>query len=84
MTATISVHLGLTEAIADVIKKIASCPQCASFWMCVLASWHCDCDIIEIVVFSAIGAYLSNWFGLLLSLLINKYEELWQKVNRKK
>ena len=30
--ATLIQHLGLSEAVAQVLSKVASCPQCLTFW----------------------------------------------------
>lgn len=40
-------------------------------------------DIVAAMGISIISAYLSNWFGLLLVWLNGKYNELWQRINRK-
>lgn len=81
--ATLSVHLGLAEAIMNVAKKIASCSQCATFWVTLIAlTVFCDGGVIVDVVVSVIVAYISNWFVLLLICLQQKYEKLWQKIKK--
>ena len=30
--ATLIQHLGLSEAVAQVLSKVAACPQCITFW----------------------------------------------------
>ena len=30
--ATLIQHLGLAESVAQVLSKVASCPQCLTFW----------------------------------------------------
>ena len=37
IAATLAQHLGLAEAIARVVDKVASCPQCFSFWVTMSA-----------------------------------------------
>ena len=83
--ATLSVHLGLFDAVLSVFKKIASCSQCATFWGTLTAlSVLCDGGIVVDVVLSIIAAYVSNRFVLLLMCAQYKYEKLWQKIKRLK
>lgn len=81
--ATVATHLGLPKAVAGVVSRICKCHKCLSFWMTLAVLMLIGCDIVAAMVLSIINAYLSNWFGLLLVLLNNKYNELWQRVNRK-
>lgn len=82
MLATLAHHLGLPEAIARVVLKVAKCPKCLSFWVALLVLVLVGCNVIIAVGLSLIAAYLSFWFGLLLGVLNRKYDELWQKLQR--
>lgn len=75
-------HLGLTEAVASVLSKIAKCHRCVVFWVTLIALALCCCNPLIAVGLSLINSYLSNWFGLLLIWLNHKYNALWEKLNK--
>lgn len=83
MVATLAVHLGLSKAIISVISKIALCSQCATFWLTLSVMIFCDASIVIGAVLAISVAYLSNFFVLLLMYINNKYDELWQKLQKK-
>lgn len=80
--ATMSQHLGLAEAIEKVIRKIASCPMCCSFWSCIIILLVYGCNPVIAVLLSLTAAYLSNWFVLALIVLQQLYDRLWQRLNK--
>lgn len=82
MLATLAHHLGLPEAIARVVLKVAKCPKCLSFWIALLVLVLVGCNVFVAIGLSLIAAYLSFWFGLLLGVLNRKYDDLWQKLQR--
>lgn len=84
ISAVLMQHLGLCEAIAEVIGKIARCHVCCCFWLTLAALLYSGCEIIAAISLSIIMAYLSNYFGILLMLTQKIYEKLWQKINKKK
>lgn len=84
IAATLIVNLGLGEAIAKVSGKILQCPLCLSFWGTMAALLYSGADIIVTVVLSIFMAYLSNFFGIVLMILNQWYDKLWQRNNRKK
>lgn len=84
IAATLIVNLGLGEAIAKVSGKILQCPLCLSFWGTMAALLYSGADIIVTVVLSILMAYLSNFFGIVLMILNQWYDKLWQRNNRKK
>ena len=81
--ATLATHLGLAKAIASVIARVMKCHKCLTFWLSIAVLLLVGCDIVAAMGISIISAYLSNWFGLLLVWLNGKYNELWQRINRK-
>jgi len=83
VNATIAVHLGLSVAIGKIVTKILSCPKCLTFWSSMLFLYLFGCNIFIAVVLSLLGAYIANWFALLLTKLNQKYYELWQRLNNK-
>lgn len=82
--ATIAQHLGLGEAVARVAHKIARCPKCISFWSVLVILVILNVHPIVALGLSLLCSYLSNWMGLLLMLLANIYNELWEKVNKER
>ena len=45
IAATLAQHLGLAEAIARVVDKVASCPQCFTFWVTMSALLYLGYDV---------------------------------------
>lgn len=84
MTATIAVHLGLPQTISNVVSRVCKCHKCLSFWVTLVILLLIGCNIIVSAMLSLAMAYMSNWFGLLLIWLNDKYNELWQRLNQKK
>lgn len=75
--ATLIQHLGLAEAVAQVLSKVASCPQCLTFWS-VLAVLVCmRCPPVGAALLSILAAYCSNWLLLLLLLLQRLFTRLY-------
>lgn len=79
IAATLIQHLGLSEAIAQVVSKIAQCNQCCTFWLVCAVLLYCHCDIIVSVMLSILMAYASNWFMLLLMFLQRLFTQLYEK-----
>lgn len=77
-------HLGLCEAIANVVCKVAKCHVCCCFWMTLAALLYSGCGIIAAVSLSIIMAYLSNFFSVFLMLMQKIYNRLWEKTSRMK
>lgn len=82
LAATLAVHLGLPEAIAEVVGKVAKCEKCTSFWATGAALWYGGADLTAIVALSILAAYLSHWIGLLLIVMQKIFTRLWQRVNK--
>ena len=81
-SVTLAVHLGLPEAIAEVVTKVAKCEKCACFWITAAALWYSGADLIVIAALSILAAYLSHWIGLLLIVMQKIFTRLWQRVNK--
>ena len=79
IAATLIQHLGLAEAVAKVVGKVAACNQCFTFWSALTSLLYCHCDVVVAVVLSIIMAYLSNWFVLLLLCLQRLFTRLYEK-----
>lgn len=77
--ACLAHHLGLSEAIARTVLKIALCPKCLTFWCVLFILVIFGCNILEALLLSILMAYLSHYFNLLLLAMNKLYEWLWQK-----
>lgn len=82
MLATLAQHLGLPEAVARVVLRVAKCPKCLSFWVALFVLVLSGCNVFVAIGLSLIVAYLSFWFGLLLGWLNRNYDQLWQKLQK--
>lgn len=80
--ACLAHHLGLSEAIARTVLKIAMCPKCLSFWSVLFILVIFDCSIFQALLLSISMAYLSHYFNLALLALNKLYDWLWQRGNR--
>lgn len=72
-------HLGLAQAIAEVVGKILGCSQCLTFWGVMVGLIYLGQDIITATFLAITMAYLSNWFGLLLLYLQRKFTILYER-----
>lgn len=79
IAATFAQHLGLAEAVARVVDKVASCPQCFTFWVTMSALLYLGHDVYASALSAIVVAYLSNWFVLLLLILQRKFTQLYEK-----
>ncbi len=84
VSAVLMQHLGLCEAIAEVVGKVAKCHVCCCFWLTLAALLYSGCEIIAAVSLSIIMAYLSNFFSIFLMLMQKIYDRLWEKINKMK
>ena len=81
MCACAAQHLGLSEAVARIVLKVAKCPKCMTFWCVLLALLLFDCGLLTAMVLSLGMAYLSHYFNLLLMALNRLYDKIWQRLN---
>lgn len=75
-------HLGLSQAIASVLCKVAKCPKCLTFWTSLFILMLVGCDAFFALVLSILMSYISYFFGLLLMMLNKLYDKLWQRGNK--
>ena len=75
-------HLGLTEAIAGVITKIAKCHKCVVFWVTLFTLTFSGYNLFIVIGLSLFNAYLSNWVGLILIWLNGKYYAIWERLSK--
>ena len=72
-------HLGLAQAIAEVVGKILECSQCLTFWSVITGLTYLGQDIVTATFLAITMAYLSNWFGLILLYLQRKFTTLYER-----
>lgn len=82
LTILIMHHLGLVEAVIDVVAKIAKCSTCSCFWGVLAILIYLGYDVIGAMALSILMAYLSNYVGILLVFANKIYGRLWQRVNK--
>lgn len=80
--ATVAVHLGLPQTIAQIGAKVMRCHKCLTFWLTLFAMLIIGERLTTAVLLSLAGAYLSNWFALLLVELQKLYNWLWERLNK--
>ena len=83
VVASLMHHLGLSEAIADVVSKIAGCSKCLTFWSVLAVLILSGCNILMAVAVAIVMAYLSHWFGFVLILCNRLYDRVWKSLQRK-
>ena len=72
-------HLGLAQAIEEVVGKILECSQCLTFWSVMAGLIYLGQDIVTATFLAITMAYLSNWFGLILLYLQRKFTTLYER-----
>lgn len=55
-----------------------------SFWTTLLVLLLIGCNVVVAAMLSLLMSYVSNWFGLFLIWLNDKYGKLWLRLNQKK
>ena len=80
IVAGLAHHLGLPQAIAAVVAKVARCPICLTFWATLFVLMLTGSDFIVAVMLSVLAAYLSNYWGLVTMLLQKLYSYLWKRI----
>ena len=84
LVAVLAQHLGLSEAVARIILKVAKCPKCLTFWCVLGAEIAMQENLLIAIGLSLMCAYLVSWVGLLLVYLYKLYDRLWQRLNDSK
>ena len=75
-------HLGLSEAVANRITKVAKCHRCLVFWITLIVLALCHYNLIIAIGLSLLNSYISNWFGLGLIWLNKQYNRVWERLNK--
>lgn len=73
-------HLGLIAAIENVLHRrlpIINCPKCFTFWSVSLYGIWSEGNAITILATSFLFAYLSTWLQLLMAIIDNQYNTIY-------
>ena len=84
VVCTLACHLGLTAAVGKTVCKVFGCTKCFTFWMSVVYLFATNHSVPVILACSIAASYLSVWCEMGFVLLNGKYNELWERVMRKK
>lgn len=71
------------ETICKVIRYefiLFKCPKCLTFWSVLCYLLCCHIDIISCIGYSFISAYIALWIDLLLALISEWYEKIYESV----
>lgn len=82
IVAGLAHHLGLPQAIASVVAKVARCPKCLTFWATFIVLLIVGSGLLFAVMLSVLTAYISHYWGLVMMLLNDLYNKLWERVNK--
>ena len=82
IVAGLAHHLGLPQAIASVVAKVARCPKCLTFWATFIVLLIVGSGLLFAVMLSVLTAYLSHYWGLVMMLLNDLYNKLRERVNK--
>lgn len=84
MIACVAQHLGLPQAVAMVMAKVAKCPKCLTFWLTLTVLLISQCNVIIAIMLAVIMAYLSYYWGIVILLLQKLYNRIWERLEEEK
>lgn len=84
MAACLAQHLGLPQAVAMVLAKVAKCPKCLTFWITLIVLLIAGCETFFAIMLAIVMAYASYYFGLIIFILQSLYNRIWERVNKEK
>lgn len=82
--ACLAQHIGLPQAVASVLAKVARCSKCLTFWITLTVLLIANGRLIVAIMLAIVMAYVSHYFGFVIVLLQQLYDWLWERVNREK
>ena len=80
------IHLGLGNAINKVIGYnfiLFRCPKCLVFWSVLSYLLLSNQSVVLSIFIAFICAYLALWIDLLLTIIAEKYEEIYESLGAK-
>ena len=84
MAAYLAQHLGLPQALAVVMGKVAKCPKCFTFWITLIVLLVVGGKVLIAIMLAIFMAYTSYYWGLVVMWMQKRYEKLWQSISKKK
>lgn len=84
MIACVAQHLGLPQAVAMVLVKVAKCPKCLTFWLTLTVLLIAQCNILIAIMLAVVMAYLSYYWGIVILLLQKLYNRIWERLEEEK
>lgn len=83
ISCVLFVQMGLSGAIQEVLHinlRIASCPKCLSWWICLAYLLTHDYGIIVSVAASFVCSYCALWLALVYDALATLYNYAYEKI----
>lgn len=83
VSASLANHLGLVEAIEDVVKcriPILNCSKCCSFWCVLCYMMLVGQSVITSVAVSFLCAYAAIWLELVYGYIDTLYNRWYEKI----
>lgn len=83
VSATLANHMGLVEAIENVIGfklPILNCAKCCTNWLVFFYTLMCGIGLIQCVAISLCSAYCAMWFELLLGMFSTQYNKIYENL----
>lgn len=81
------IHLGLGNTINKIIGYnfvLFRCPKCLAFWSVLSYLLLSNKSVVLSIFIAFICAYLALWIDLLLTIIAEKYEEIYESLGAKK
>lgn len=77
-------HLGLTAAVGKTAGKIFGCTKCTTFWVSTVYMYATNHSVPVSLACAIAASYLSVWCEMGFVFLNQKYNELWERIMRKR
>ena len=84
MVAYLAQYLGLPQALAVVMAKVAKCPKCFTFWITLFVLLFVDVNILIAIMLAVLMAYASYYWGLVIMWMQRRYDKLWKRIKRRR
>ena len=83
LSAVLANHLGLVEAVENLLNhkfSIVSCPKCCSFWLVLIYTITHHVPPINAVAISFLCAYAALWLELLCGVIDRIYRKIYESI----
>ena len=85
VSCVLFIQMGLSEAVQKALHislRIASCPKCLTWWICLAYQLTHDYGIIEAVATSFVCSYCALWLALAYDALATLYNYAYKTITR--